>query len=943
MSEQQIRARAGHPVSAAQRRRVVAKRPTGLLEAEDLFSFPWLFLFATYTVMALIFLLFTPYTHQLDEIKNALLMTLPPFLLWLAVYRINFETITWRKHASSILLGGFVLAMVISFLLNPYKLVGERVLWFQFACITFTVVFAWCLDSEPKVRTTVTFYMLLSFASVAIGLFLFAGRGFTDAIYEAMKSSRFWSPQAKNLVLTLASSKEMYSTILNSDFFAAYLVMTIPLVLSCFFVAERTWERALALTTFLLMNVCLIFTNSNDSYMSMALVAYPLYFLLGFKHLREINISKRVLAVFFIGSAVLAATVVLFMIPKLSQTWDFKAAALEGRKILWLGGFYPWLYRDDPTMSHLDWIAILFGTGPGGYRFYFPVFRRADFFDNQINNVTTFGHNYYLDILLEFGLLGLGFFLAFYGRVLWDGIRQVLRTENRVLRFYQMGCVSGLAGVAVQNFFSPNNRWAVCGMIFWSLFGLSMGIYRLEKDEQKPINPAGVPPKPSRFYLKLAALALCTAFVLRSVPQGLNYFPGAMAHGMGLIYMEAADYRSEEKSYYLQRARDYFLKSIELNPTFVSSYYKLGHVYNQLGEVDKSLATYERLHAINPHYSEVHLNIGILYGVKAMDAVGVEKAELLEKSYRELKEAARQELKPNVQWTAASIGKSLAETYDELHSAELSKEEKEKLAKLDPEKKRANEVREEIKQFYRNILTYQPKLEEYQVERKRWYNAAQRELVALAYQTGKLDEAEEMLKQMYNEDPDRAEYRSQLLAFYDRQGKKQEKIAFLEEASHNAPTDISIRRTLADAYREAGMTEKYVAELRKIEILDPKNPYALTNLYRHYAASKDESKVEEYRKKLEEIGVDASRLPKPEDLASTGTENQLLDTEQALLKTEEKRTQPAEATATRVQPSISVTTVTADASAATSAGDTTHSPSQGATVTSAAGDNMTSR
>jgi tetratricopeptide (TPR) repeat protein len=885
-------------------RQLISGKPT-----EDYFTFDWMLLFATYVVMALIFFLFTPYTHQLDEIKNMFLMSLPPFLFLAAVYGKDFSTFSWKTHGSTILLGALVAEMLISWLLNPYKLIGERVVWFQLSCMTFTVVFAWYMDTEAKLRKTMLFYVLTSFAATAIGLFLYAGRGFTDQIYAAMKQSRFWSPQAKNLMLTLATSKEMYSTILNSDFFAAYLVMTIPIPLSMFFVEKRLFLRALAATTFLLMNVCLVFTNSNDSFMSMVFLTYPIYFLLAFRHFRKINIPGRLLATFLAGSAVLFVTVFVLMIPKLSQTWDFKTSALEGRKVLWSGGFWPWLYRNDVTKTHLDWIAIIFGTGPGGYRFYFPVFRRPDFFDNQINNVTTFGHNFYLDYLLEFGLVGLLLFLAFYGRVLYDGARQVLRRDpsdsgdlhtsptqaasarlapeiREVLCYYQIAILAGLSGIALQNFFSPNNRWAVCGMIYWSLFGLSMGIHHIEN----PGRPSALSTRLGH-NIRYAALALGVLFLVRSTPQGIDHFRGAIEHGLGLTYMEIADYREEDKTRYLEKAKEHFLQAIAINPTFASSYYKLAHVYNQLGEVDNAIRVYEALDRVFPHYSEIHLNMGIMYSVKAADLPNEkEKLEMLEKAYSQIKEAARQELKPNVQWIAGMIGKQLVSLYEDLAEPNAPADAKALAEKLNPNNKRVQEIREELKQYYRNIIEYVPKLEEYQVERKKYYEKAENELVALAFLTRKLDEAEELLAKLYREDPSRTKHLAQLLALYDKRGKTKEKLAFLEDVTHGAPTDVGLRRILAEAYRDAGENKKYLAELRKIEVIDPNNEYALTELLKLYHDLKDTTKTLEYREKVRKIGKDPEAVLKGK--RTSGTLEMLGDAEEALLKIEEKNSQP---------------------------------------------------
>lgn len=817
----------------------------GQSAGEDYFTPGWGLMLAAYVTITLIFFLFTPYTHQLDEIKNVILMTVPPLLLAFVVWKKDFSTMTWRTHTPTFLLGIYTLVMVISYLLNPYKPIAERVVWFQVGTSTFTVLFAWFMDSEAKLRKTMMYFVLLALASTILGLVLVAGQGFTDAIYNAIKDNPRWRTPERvpwvTLFYTLKMNKEMYSSVLNSDFYAAFLVMTLPIPLSMFFVERHLLHKSIALGTFLLMNVCLFLTNSNDSFMSVALITYPLYFFLGFRYVKGWGLSRKFIITFLSGSAILGATVFVLMLPTLARTWDFKSEAISGREILWAGGFWPWLYFDDPTRSAISIKSFLFGTGPGGYRFYFPVFRDPSFFDNQINNVTTFGHNLYLDILMETGLLGLLAFLGFYGAVLWTGFQQIRRTENPVHRFYQIALVSGLTGIALQNFFSPNYRWTVCGTIYWALFGISMGLRHLDDPPAAPSTARqGREGLPWPLIWKCAVGVLAGVFLLRSPIQGLNHWKGAVANGMGLRYLDYAETttRAGYKDAYLQEAARLFEEAIAANPTFVTSYYKLAHVYNQLGKTDEATATYEALQEMNPNYSEIHQNLAIMYSIQARDLEGDALIKKMEDSFREAVEGARQSLKPNMQWLAGSIGEELAAYY-------LTQGQDEK----------AMAVYEKIKEFYRNIIEYKPKLEHYAQERVNYYPRAQSKLVRLAELTGKPMEAEPYLQQMYRENPDAPEYLNRLTTFYDKYGKPEDKIRFLEAAVHEDPLDVELRRLLAAAYLQAGDEENHRKELRRIEILEPGDQAALSALYAIYTKAGQADKAAEYRSKLLGVGV----------------------------------------------------------------------------------------
>ncbi len=887
----------------------------------DYSSYGWLLLLGTFLTIILISFLFTPYTHQLDEIKNVLLMLVPPVLLIAALWRMDFSEITWKRHGALILLGLYFLWMCISWLVNPYKLVGEGVIWFNLGVATFAVVFAWYMNTEDKARKTMIFFVSLGLISTVLGLFLFAGR-YTQGFYTAMLQDPYWQTEARRPwmigVYTLTSSSgDMYSFILNSDFYAAFLVMLIPVSLSMFFVEQRTGYKILALAALLLMTVCLFLTNSNDSFIAMYLVAYPVYFLLGWWFVRDWGMSRRFVFTLVGCTAALLIFVAIMMLPKLSATFDFKSAAFEGRRVLWGGGFWPWIYGDNLHGQSVDLISIIFGTGPGGYRHYFPWFRRPDFFDQQINNVTTFSHNFYLDVLLETGLVGLVLFTGFLVRVMADGVRQLRISESRTHVLYQIAILTGLVGIGVQNFSSPNNRWAVAGMIYWSMFGLSMGLASLDRapasDNSASRQFFGIP---IYRFARWASLSLAFLFALRCIAPGAqfyDYWKGATQNAEGLRDMESASstgITAEQQITLLANSLVHFDSAIKHNPTFATSYYKLGHVYNQIGNLtddpqysEEAIKTYEKLNAINPNYSEVHLNLGIMYAQKAGSlpqlkvqlqkdiaelktqmtaATGGEKARLkkehdekaetlkslqetegelrlkyMKTAYEHMKDAAHQSLKPNTQYLTGSIGRELATIYDE-----------------QGKKEKGDQVKEEAKRYFRSIITYKPRLEDLQLDQKEYYGKAQKSLLALAEETNKIEEIIAVLTQMVEDNPESKLMLNALLESYDRSKKTEEKLAYLEKAVHANPTDPALRIELAEAYKKADQPKKYVNELRRVEVLSPQDPSLLREIYQAYKTTNDGPRAKTYADKLTSLGIslgdEATTTPAAAAAGTTG-------------------------------------------------------------------------
>ena len=90
----------------------------------------------------------------------------------------------------------------------------------------------------------------------------------------------------------------------------------------------------------------------------------------------------------------------------------------------------------------------------------------------------------------------------------------------------------------------------------------------------------------------------------------------------------------------------------------------------------------------------------------------------------------------------------------------------------DVQKYKAKEVYAKCEQFYRTLFNYTPQLDEYKVEKKKYYARAQKELLRTALLTGDSAQAETTYKKMYNENPDQPEYLNAALAFFDKEGRR---------------------------------------------------------------------------------------------------------------------------------------------------------------------------
>jgi tetratricopeptide (TPR) repeat protein len=622
---------------------------------------------ALYTLLTAILLLFTPYTHQLDEIKTALLFAVAPVLLLIALPSINFTSFRRRPSVPLLWLGAFVASNVLSFLLNLHTWrLGERLLWFSFALYGIAFLFAQFLDTPRKLRSAVRVFVLLGLGTAGIGLLMYQGFLWT-AIYGWMNSHMAASPWTTlAYTLKMSSGEFMYSTILNSDFLAVFLVLLMPLTLASALIEERQGWKAVSLAAFALMALCLGYTKEwLTAYYGIA--AVTIFVLVAARYvvprLWE-AVPRRALltaAVIFVG-ILIVALVFVHAIPETALSHQLRSS----RRVLWSGALGVWLHGDT-GLTALNWKSLVLGSGPGSFAFYFPLYRPGNFYDYAVNNVTSSAHNYFLDLLCNNGLLGLSLFLAFAVALVRAGWHQITRSTDAAARVYQAGLLVGVCSGLVMLFSSPANQWTVVGCFFWALIGLMIAAQRTYTEETvRAMRQAHfkftMPERWSMPALKLALASCALVFFVRSSPQGIDYWRAAVYNSDGLKYMDAAqDKPSDSGAEMLRKAEHLFNLAIQYNPTFATSYYKLGNVQNSLGDTDAAIHTYEKLNGIYPNYSELHLNLMIMYYVKYSGAKDPEeKYRLLRKSAGEATAAAGQSDKPNIQSICGDTFRELA-------------------------------------------------------------------------------------------------------------------------------------------------------------------------------------------------------------------------------------------------------------------------------------------
>ena len=175
-----------------------------------------------------------------------------------------------------------------------------------------------------------------------------------------------------------------------------------------------------------------------------------------------------------VGAAAVAAApiaialiVVLFVgLPqgRVAITSDANSEPLDARLSLWRLGVE--MAGDEPLLGHgQDAFALLFA----GYR------DRPDLPGIGTAHVAPeSAHNFFLDLAVGSGVLGLLAFLALVGAVLWHAGRRALATDDASLRLGLVALSTGLVGYLVAVLFGFSE--AMTTWLFWLLLGATAGL-----------------------------------------------------------------------------------------------------------------------------------------------------------------------------------------------------------------------------------------------------------------------------------------------------------------------------------------------------------------------------------------------------------------------------------------------------------------------------------
>jgi O-antigen ligase/Flp pilus assembly protein TadD len=226
----------------------------------------------------------------------------------------------------------------------------------------------------------------------------------------------------------------------------------------------------------------------------------------------------------------------------------------------------------------------LFGVGLGSWQFEYPKYDGGDWITD--NTAPQRPHNDFLWILSETGLVGLGLFLFLLGTLARQTWLRLNRPSDQTT-IWMVGIGVGLLAFLGHSFFSFPQERPGPSLIFWTGVGSIARLAFVPRHDPISLRPV--------FALAVPLLACGMFLSYRNIQFDKSYLAAQVA------------WRAED----WQRLLAASTEGLGWGPLNYRLYLLQGAAYQQLGQVDRAVASYEQAQAYHPN--EGHAALGKAY------------------------------------------------------------------------------------------------------------------------------------------------------------------------------------------------------------------------------------------------------------------------------------------------------------------------------------------
>ena len=510
----------------------------------------------------------------------------------------------------------------------------------------------------------------------------------------------------------------------NPTFFAPYIVLCIPVVLSFIIyfsmdIGQKAKGKRQKLKQFFPLSLCciLVITSILSLYQLHARAAWIgfcvsiVFFACAFVYLRW-GLAKSFYL--FIGVILLCAAA--WQVRSESIMRVINEELLTGtigiRKWIWLGSMKMFL------------ASPFTGWGIGNFATIYPQFRFTDYFLNpHAVNATRHVHCEVLEIGCELGVVGLVLFVGIIGSILFRGMNIARNTGDRLRKYLLIGFISGVVGMLFENLGNVDLRFHSSGIFLWFALGCvsALSVKGTEAQRHKGTKIVN--------RLRIPVIILFSALLLFV----FNYFSVNPLRAE-VYFRKGVEYRNKKD---WNKAISMYKKTINLNRGHLKAYYRLAFAYAKVGKIEDAFRVYYQLAELDPDYADIHYNLAKLYA----------SIKDYEKAARELEIAVEQ----NPYNDKALMG--LGNAYEKMGKLDGAIQQYKKAVKLNP---RFGGAHNNLGNIYMMKKEWDEAIEEYKIALKLMPKAlgVARNLGVAYYKKGDYKEAKNIFKKILHIQPD---------------------------------------------------------------------------------------------------------------------------------------------------------------------------------------------
>ena len=244
----------------------------------------------------------------------------------------------------------------------------------------------------------------------------------------------------------------VYSTFENPNVYGEYLILAIPIAVALFWTEKGFWKKAFLLGIAGITMLAMILTFSRGCWLG---ILFALAIL-------AVIIDRR-----FIILGIIALMFMPFVLPdtiinRFMSIGDMSDSSTSYRVYIWMGSL---------AMLKDYWVSGI-GLGETSFNTIYPLY--------SYNNIEApHSHNLYLQIVSQFGIMGLIMFLAIVYNFYKDTTISMLKKKNILLA----GIIAGLTGFFLESMFDYTWYNYRVILIFWMVLSFGIVATKLTENE----------------------------------------------------------------------------------------------------------------------------------------------------------------------------------------------------------------------------------------------------------------------------------------------------------------------------------------------------------------------------------------------------------------------------------------------------------------------------